>query len=507
MAASGTVPQPALSRKSPISRSGVLTLSGFGIKVRMQCGHLEIEDGIGPDRRKIRLARVGHGLKRLVIVGSDGFISLAALQWLADQDASFVMLERDGRVLATTGPVRPSEAKLRRAQALAHSNGAALRVSKELITRKLSGQEDVARHKLLDTSTANVIARFRSELKMAETINSIRLIESQAARAYWSAWSTLPIMFPKNDLSKIPDHWCSFGARVSPLTGSPRLAANPANAILNYLYSVLESESRLASAALGLDPGLGVLHVDTSARDSLACDLMEPVRPQVDAYVLDWITRQPLKREWFSEQNDGNCRVTAVLAVRLSETAAIWGRAAAPITEWAAHAFWSTIRRPDAPIATRLTQANKREAKGAPTLLQPIKAARQENLCPGCGKTIQDRSRQCAHCAVEQATKNMHAAARIGRQTANGPKAQLKRAETQRRNALARNAWKPSDQPAGLTEVFYAEQIQPRLAKISASAIARHISVSRLYAGRIRRGYRPHPRQWQALAELVGLTG
>jgi len=84
---------------------------------------------------------------------------------------------------------------------------------------------------------------------------------------------------------------------VSPLTGSPRLAANPPNAILNYLYAMLESEARLAAAALGLDPGLGVLHVDVQARDSLACDLMEPARPQIDAYLVDWITRQPLRRE------------------------------------------------------------------------------------------------------------------------------------------------------------------------------------------------------------------
>src|SRR5579863_6410291 len=105
--------------------------------------------------------------------------------------------------------------------------------------------------------------------------NSIRLIESQAARAYWSSWSTLPINFPKNDLPRVPEHWRTFGTRVSPLTGSPRHAANPPNAILNYLYCMLESESRLAAAALGLDPGLGVLHVDTPARDSLACDIME----------------------------------------------------------------------------------------------------------------------------------------------------------------------------------------------------------------------------------------
>jgi hypothetical protein len=101
--------------------------------------------------------------------------------------------------------------------------------------------------------------------------------------------------------------------------------------MLNYLYAVLESESRLAAAALGLDPGNGVLHVDTPARDSLACDLTEVVRPQVDAFLIDWITRETLKREWFLEQGDGNCRLMAQLAIKLSETAPIWGRAIAPV--------------------------------------------------------------------------------------------------------------------------------------------------------------------------------
>lgn len=89
----------------------------------------------------------------------------------------------------------------------------------------------------------------------------------------------------------------SFGTRISPLTGSPRLAVNPPNAMLNYLYAVLESEARLSAAAFGLDPGLGVLHVDSGNRDSLALDLLEPIRPQVDSYLLDWITRKPLIRQ------------------------------------------------------------------------------------------------------------------------------------------------------------------------------------------------------------------
>jgi len=64
-------------------------------------------------------------------------VSLAALRWLADQKAAFVMLERDGSVLAVTGPVRPSDARLRRAQALANHSGAALQIARELITQKM----------------------------------------------------------------------------------------------------------------------------------------------------------------------------------------------------------------------------------------------------------------------------------------------------------------------------------------------------------------------------------
>ena len=80
----------------------------------------------------------------------------------------------------------------------------------------------------------------------------------------------------------------------------------------------------VAVAALGLDPGLAFIHADEPIRDSLACDLMEPVRPQVDSYVLDWITRKTLKREWFFEQRDGNCRLMAPLAAQLAETAPTW---------------------------------------------------------------------------------------------------------------------------------------------------------------------------------------
>jgi CRISPR-associated endonuclease Cas1 len=508
MAASGTLPQPVLSRKSPIGRSGVLALSGYGVKVRMQCGHLEIEDGIGPERRRIRLARVGHGLKRLVIIGSDGFITLEAMRWLADQRVAFVMLERDGSVLATTGPVVPSDARLRRAQALAIQSGAAIGIARELIDNKLIGQERIARHRLLEPTIADKISKHRSDLATASSFEQMRLLESHAAHSYWSAWHDLPVHFPKKDLLRVPDHWRVFGKRDSPLTGSPRLAANPANAILNYLYAVLESESRLAASTLGLDPGLGVLHVDTPGRDSIALDLMEPVRPHVDAYLLDWFTGETFKREWFSEQSNGNCRLFASFAAILSETAPTWGRAVAPFAERVAQRLWDSTRKPNSErkLPTRLTNRRRSEGRGSEFIPGAPHAPYPQKICPGCGATTQS-GRLCATCGREVSREKLIELAKIGRIAAQRPESQIKHAETQRRHQAAKREWLQSPRPSWPTETAYVEQIQPALVVIPISRLSLTLGISESYAADIRAGrHRPHPRHWQALAELGGVS-
>lgn len=424
-------------------RQGVVTLYGYGIGVRLDHGHLAIEDGIGESRRKVRLPRVGHGLKRLVVIGADGMVSLAALRWLADQDAAFVMLDRDGSVLSTTGPVRSSDARLRRAQALAHHSGAALEIARELIDQKLAAQEQVATNKLHNSRAAEIVAQSRASLAAAPSIEAVRLCESRGAAAYWSAWNGLLISFPKKDLSRVPDHWRTFDTRKSPLSGSPRLAANPVNAMLNYLYSLLESEARLAAAALGLDPGFGFLHSDAHARDSLACDLMEPVRPKVDAFVLDWVTREPLKREWFFEKRDGNCRLMGEFTARLSETSPTWGQAVASFAERVTRILWLTTpesNRHTAP-ATRLTQNRRRNAKGNGSTPPVERAPRPESICRECGNPITSGQRYCGFCAVEKSTKQFADAAQAGRMAAQTPEAQARRASAQHRHANARQGW------------------------------------------------------------------
>ena len=510
MAASIFLQQDRTSSKSLIGKHGVLIVSGFGVKIRMRAGHLEIDHGVGTDRHNVRLPRVGHGLERLVCIGSDGFVSLAALKWLAAQNASFVLLERNGKVQCVTGPVRPSEAKLRRSQALAAGNGIGLEIARTLIDAKLRGEEQVLREQLSLHTAADVVSGFRNKLASAKSFDAIRVVEATAAAAYFREWRFLPVIWPKVDVKKIPDHWRFAGSRQSPLTGGPRLAVTPVHAVLNYCFALLQAETRLSLSALGLDPGLGIgLHTDTANRDSLALDVLEPIRPEIEKWILNWISSEPFRRSDFFETGTGNCRLVSGLCKKLSDTSSVWRRLVAPWAEYVSQALWTGSKRnhhTDLFRPTRLTQQRRTEAKGGAYTTR-IRIPRSEHLCPQCGKTIRPESSKCAFCALDDATKNMVEAARLGRLTANGPEAQKKRASKARVNALAQHSWKESDQPVWLTPELFTKEIQPLLANVPMSVIRSTIGVSNWYANKIRQGYRPHARHWQFLANLVGICG
>ena len=342
---------------------------------------------------------------------------------------------------------------------------------------------------------------------IVSTPEVIRNLEAQAAVAYFAAWRNVPVLWPKADLRRIPDHWRTVGNRHSPLSGGPRLAVTPVHAILNYCFALLESESRLALSILGLDPGLGLgLHTDTPNRDSLALDVLEPVRPQIENWLLSWVTREPLRRADFFETANGNCRLMSHLCAKLSETAPTWGKLVAPWAEYISQALWSRVDRPKIfrRLSTPLTQQHRREARGRPSFPR-IETPTTDRLCRGCGKTIERRYTTCSDCAIAVATERLASASKLGRIAARSPQARAKHIASHLRHTKANSAWDASKQPAWLTDQLFSEKIQSLLTQASPSAIAKRIGVSRWYAGRIREGYRPHQRHWEALADLVGV--
>jgi CRISPR-associated endonuclease Cas1 len=504
MAASHTLSHSPAIRQ--ISRLGILTLYGYGIRVTMQAGHLQIEDGIGPERRRFCLPRVNHRLKRLVCIGDDGFITLSALKWLTEVDASFVMLDRLGKVRVVTGPTSASESRLRRAQALAIGNGMGVKLARELIAAKLTGQKTLIRERLKDISVADSIAALENRLSEADDLNAIRSIEARAAAGYWNVWRAVPIQFPRKDAAYVPAHWLNFGSRHSPLTGGPRLSVNPANSLLNYTNAVAESECRLAAVACGLDPGIGFLHTDTSNRDSLALDLIETIRPAIEAWLLNWLMTEPLRRSDFFETANGNCRLSSALCSRLSETAPAWGRLVAPWAEYVAHSLHAGRSGRNSSVSglkAPLTPTHRRAVKGG--TVPKLRMSKPDHVCHGCGKPIRKEHEHCGACAVNNATEHLLKGARSGRIAARTPEARAKHSESARKHAVARSSWDASSQPTWLTQDCFSKKIQPLLSDIPSSKIRSCIGVSHWYASKIRQGYCPHPRHWKSLADLAGM--
>jgi CRISPR-associated endonuclease Cas1 len=511
MEADSTLHQPKLARESPVPKSGVLTLSGFGVAARVQRGHLELQDGVGLERRTITLPRVGHGLKRLVAIGSDGLISLAALEWLAAQGASFLMIERNGKVRCVTGPTAPSDARLRRSQSLALGNGVGREICRSLIDAKLVGQERLIREQLGDSTAAEEIGRFRNRLAQADTAETIRWLEAQAASAYFGALRDVPVLWPKADVPRIPRHWLTVGSRHSPLSGGPRLAVTPFHAVLNYCFALVEAESRLSLVSVGLDPALGLgLHTDTPNRDSLALDVLEPVRPEVERWLVSWIMREPFRKADFFETATGNCRLKSHLCARLSETAPTWGKLVAPWAEYVARTLWTSTSpsKSERRLSTPLTQQHRREAKGrqAPKVLAPL----PQRVCRGCGAVLGgNQAGYCAPCGVNISRANMNEVAQRGRAAfASSEKSRARLAASQKRQNAARRGWLASSLPSWLTQSAYREMILPRLAQVTVPTLARTMNVTEPYAAEVRKGrHVPHPMHWTALAKLVGVSG
>lgn len=98
-------------------------------------------------------------------------------------------------------------------------------------------------------------------------------------------------------------------------------------------------------------------------------------------------------------------------------------------------------------------------------------------------------------------------AAKLGRIIGHSSEARARQAEKQRRHAAELRAWHPSDKPDWLSEAVYREKIQARLRGITVPALSSALGLSEAYAAEIRGGRRrPHPRHWQTLGQLVGVS-
>lgn len=514
------------------TKQGVLVLTGYGIRVAVERGYLTVADGRGRERREGRFPRTTRGLKRLVVIGHTGTVSFNALRWLSDIGCAFVQIDTGGDVIAASSAAGLDDARLRRAQALAAGNGTGVEIARDLMSAKLKGQAAVLdRFEQAEREAAD-IRRWRDRLASASTLDAIRTCEAQAAASYWNAWAAVPVRFARKAVARVPHHWQTFGARSSLLTSSPRTASNPANAMLNYLYAIAEAETRIALLAVGLDPGLGVVHADQKNRDSFACDVMEAIRPNIDAYVLELTQSRPFGTGDFFETRQGSCRLMPPVTRMLAETAPRWAAALAPIVEGIAQTLMhagasSRSTTAQRRLPTPLTQSNrsagranvrKRRAHDTSSDASRARTARLPRACLDCGTILDNPTRRyCDDCLPEirqeqgtafaLAGPAALAARRVaGNDPAHGGDAGKARGRRNASHHHANSAWN-HDTTYGQDSEYFSREILPMLQTVSLRVMADATNLTPGYCSFVRRGLKvPHRRHWSALERLTTST-
>jgi hypothetical protein len=282
------------------------------------------------------------------------------------------------------------------------------------------------------------------------------------------------------------------------------------NSVLNYLFALVESEAILACQAVGLDPGLGLVHSDTKGRQSLALDVMEPTRPAVEAFVLDLVAERTFRKADFVEASDGHVRLRAPFTHRLAETLPEWRQGLAPIAEHVSHVLGAVMAGKYHP-ATPLTGSNVRNAqavvkarKAAVRQAAVSTAARQRPAsgqvalplwtCPDCGGAVTNpRHVRCERCIAADPRQSGQVRGRRGAAIAA------------RKRALAE--WELANPGVTYDPELFTREILPGLAVVKLSEIVEATGMSKASASDVRRGkWTPHVSTWRALVGLVDVV-
>lgn len=168
-----------------------------------------------------------------------------------------------------------------------------LAFARNIVERKL-----ISQHNFLSDRRENDLEH-RYELTLAlrkldnitgqskDSIPALRGVEGAGAAAYFQG------------LAAIAPPRLNFHQR------NRRPPRDPLNALLSLGYTLLHSEAVLALYGSGLDPFIGFYHQLDFGRESLACDVIEHLRVEVDSFSLDLFRKDTLRVEDFSTTESG----------------------------------------------------------------------------------------------------------------------------------------------------------------------------------------------------------
>lgn len=248
--------------------------------------------------RGTRVRTVPLALLDRVVIRAETTLTSGVLGALADSGAAVVILSgRHGQRLATVLGRPHNDARIRLAQyARAQDSGYRLGWARLIVEAKIRRQAQVLRQAQAQrpdlrrpvTGALTTLGTLLERIGTATSSAALLGIEGSAQARYFRAYTTL---FPAS---------LGFKGR------NRRPPRDPVNACLSLAYTLAHVEAVRVAHAAGLDPFIGFFHETAFGRESLACDLIEPLRPRVDAWVWELFRARTLRAEHF-RMDKGAC--------------------------------------------------------------------------------------------------------------------------------------------------------------------------------------------------------
>ena len=267
-----------------------------GAYVHLDHETLKVEVG---EETKLRVPV--HHLGSVVCFGRVS-VSPAAMAQCAQDQRDLVFLSRSGRFRAKVVGPTSGNVLLRLAQHQAYQDHEqAISIARNIVAAKVQNARLLLMREARQTedeesedalrAAAGEMGSVIEALPKTVDMDAIRGHEGYAAAVYFSVF---------NRLIRTSEAAFTFDGR------NRRPPRDPVNAILSFLYSLIQVECQAACEGVGLDPQIGFLHAVRPGRPSLALDLMEELRAAVaDRLALTLINRRQLTPKHFSGSAGG----------------------------------------------------------------------------------------------------------------------------------------------------------------------------------------------------------
>lgn len=236
-----------------------------------------------------------RAMEKLVVVGN-ATLEAAVLHRLARHGVSLLLLwgRRPRFSARLQGRFHRNGALRVQQYRMSLQEGFRLTFSRNLVSRKLESMKGLLSEALslrsdLTSPLRRALLRIeqgRGKAEEAQSVESLRGHEGAASAAYFEALSRL---FPSG---------LGFRGR------NRRPPRDPVNAMLSLCYTLLHWEMVREIELAGLDPYIGFYHDFDYGRESLACDLVEPWRPEVDRLVWRLFTKEGFSRRLFRKEGE-----------------------------------------------------------------------------------------------------------------------------------------------------------------------------------------------------------